>query len=83
MAKGLEMTLKGAGEALERMGIEAFGTEGDEFDPNMHFDPNMPFDPPESVDTEITEEENDELPMDEPTIPPVEELIEDGDFGIQ
>ena len=36
VAKGLEMTLKGASEALEKMGVEAFGTEGDEFDPNMH-----------------------------------------------
>ena len=36
VAKGLEMTLKGAGEALEKMGVEAFGAEGDEFDPNMH-----------------------------------------------
>ena len=36
VAKGLEMTLKGAGEALEKMGVEAFGAEGDQFDPNMH-----------------------------------------------
>lgn len=36
VAKGLEMTLKGAAEALERMGVEAFGAEGDQFDPNMH-----------------------------------------------
>ncbi len=36
VAKGLEMTLKGAAEALEKMGVEAFGAEGDEFDPNMH-----------------------------------------------
>ena len=36
VAKGLEMTLKGAGEALEKMGVEAFGAEGDEFNPNMH-----------------------------------------------
>ena len=36
VAKGLEMTLKGATEALERMGVEAFGAEGDEFDPNKH-----------------------------------------------
>ena len=36
VAKGLEMTLKGAAEALERMGVEAFGAEGDAFDPNMH-----------------------------------------------
>ena len=34
--KGLEMTLKGAGEALTKMGVEAFGTEGDQFDPNIH-----------------------------------------------
>lgn len=36
VAKGLEMTLKGASEALEKMGVEAFGAEGDAFDPNMH-----------------------------------------------
>ena len=36
VAKGLEMTLKGAADALTRMGIEAFGAEGDQFDPNMH-----------------------------------------------
>lgn len=36
VAKGLEMTLKGAAEAIEKMGVEAFGAEGDEFDPNMH-----------------------------------------------
>jgi len=36
VAKGLEMTLKGAAEALEKMGIEAFGESGDVFDPNIH-----------------------------------------------
>ena len=34
--KGLEMTLKGAADALEKMGVEAFGAEGDQFDPNIH-----------------------------------------------
>ena len=34
--KGLEMTLKGADEALTKMGVEAFGAEGDVFDPNIH-----------------------------------------------
>lgn len=34
--KGLEMTLKGADEALKKMGVEAFGAEGDAFDPNVH-----------------------------------------------
>ena len=34
--KGLEMTLKGADEALKKMGVEAFGAEGDQFDPNIH-----------------------------------------------
>ena len=34
--KGLEMTLKGASEALTKMGVEAFGSEGDAFDPNIH-----------------------------------------------
>ena len=36
VAKGLEMTLKGAADALIKMGVEAFGNEGDQFDPNMH-----------------------------------------------
>ena len=36
VAKGLQMTLKGAADALTRMGVEAFGAEGDQFDPNMH-----------------------------------------------
>ena len=36
VAKGLEMTLKGAADALTRLGVEAFGAEGDVFDPNMH-----------------------------------------------
>ena len=36
VAKGIEMTLKGAADALARMGVEAFGAEGDQFDPNMH-----------------------------------------------
>ena len=34
--KGLEMTLKGAADALTKMGVEAFGAEGDAFDPNIH-----------------------------------------------
>lgn len=34
--KGLELTLKGADEALQKMGVEAFGAEGDSFDPNIH-----------------------------------------------
>ena len=36
LSKGLELTLKGAAEALEKMGVEAFGAEGDIFDPNIH-----------------------------------------------
>ncbi len=36
VAKGLEMTLKGAEEALVKMGVEAFGAEGDAFDANIH-----------------------------------------------
>ena len=36
VAKGLEMTLKGAEDALNKMGVEAFGASGDAFDPNMH-----------------------------------------------
>ena len=34
--KGLEMTLKGAEDALTKIGVEAFGAEGEQFDPNMH-----------------------------------------------
>ena len=34
--RGLEMTLKGAAEALTKMGVEAFGAEGEQFDPNIH-----------------------------------------------
>ena len=34
--KGLEITLHGAADALAKMGVEAFGAEGDQFDPNMH-----------------------------------------------
>ena len=34
--KGLEMTLHGAADALTKMGVESFGAEGDQFDPNMH-----------------------------------------------
>ncbi len=36
VAKGLEMTLKGAEEALLKMGVEAYGAEGDVFDANIH-----------------------------------------------
>ncbi len=36
LLKGLEMTLKGAADALEKLGVTAFGEKGDEFDPNMH-----------------------------------------------
>ncbi len=36
VSKGLEMTLKGAGEALTKMGVEAFGAPGDVFDANIH-----------------------------------------------
>jgi len=36
LSKGLELTLKGAEEALEKMGVEAFGAEGDIFDPSIH-----------------------------------------------
>ncbi len=36
VAKGLEMTLKGAEEALTKMGVEAFGAPGDVFDANIH-----------------------------------------------
>ncbi len=36
VSKGVEMTLKGALEAFEKMGVTPFGEVGDEFDPNKH-----------------------------------------------
>jgi len=36
VSKGVEMTLKGALEAFEKMGVTSFGEIGDEFDPNKH-----------------------------------------------
>ena len=34
--KGVQMILKGAEEAFEKMGVTAFGEKGDVFDPNRH-----------------------------------------------
>ena len=34
--KGIELTYKQFGEALKKLGIEAFGEVGDLFDPNLH-----------------------------------------------
>lgn len=34
--KGVELTYKQFGDALKKLGIEAFGEVGDEFDPNLH-----------------------------------------------
>ena len=34
--KGVQMILKGANEAFDKMGVKAFGEKGDEFDPNRH-----------------------------------------------
>lgn len=34
--KGVELTYKHFGEALKKLGIEAFGEVGDAFDPNLH-----------------------------------------------
>jgi len=34
--KGVEMTMGGLIEVLEKLGVEAFGDVGDPFDPNMH-----------------------------------------------
>ena len=34
--KGVQMILKGANEAFEKMGVKSFGEKGDEFDPNRH-----------------------------------------------
>lgn len=34
--KGVQMILKGAEEAFEKMGVKSFGEKGDTFDPNRH-----------------------------------------------
>lgn len=34
--KGVEMTMGGLIEVMEKLGVEAFGDVGDTFDPNMH-----------------------------------------------
>lgn len=34
--KGVEMIYQGFTETLKKLGVEAFGEEGDEFDPNFH-----------------------------------------------
>lgn len=34
--KGVEMTMTGLMEVLEKLGVESFGNVGDTFDPNMH-----------------------------------------------
>ena len=34
--KGVEMIYQGFCETLKKLGVEAFGEEGDEFDPNFH-----------------------------------------------
>ena len=34
--KGVEMIYQGFSETLKKLGVEAFGDEGDEFDPNFH-----------------------------------------------
>ena len=34
--KGVEMIYQGLCETLKKLGVEAFGEEGDEFDPNFH-----------------------------------------------
>ena len=34
--KGVEMTMTGLMEVLEKLGVESFGNVGDIFDPNMH-----------------------------------------------
>ncbi len=34
--KGVQMILKGAEEAFDKMGVTSFGQRGDEFDPNRH-----------------------------------------------
>ena len=34
--KGVEMIYQGFNDTLKKLGVEAFGEEGDEFDPNFH-----------------------------------------------
>lgn len=34
--KGIEMIFNQYGETLKKLGVEAFGAQGDEFDPNIH-----------------------------------------------
>lgn len=36
VAKGVQMTLKGATEAFEKMGVQSFGESGEQFDPDKH-----------------------------------------------
>lgn len=36
VAKGVEMILSGARDALSKMGVESFGEKGEQFDPNRH-----------------------------------------------
>ena len=36
VSKGIEMTLKGATDAFNKMGIVAIGAPGEKFDPNLH-----------------------------------------------
>ncbi len=36
LKKGVQMTLDGLMSALEKLGVEAYGESGDEFDPNFH-----------------------------------------------
>lgn len=36
VAEGLGMTLKSADDALAKLGVEAFGEAGENFDPNLH-----------------------------------------------
>lgn len=36
LKKGVEMTLTGLMATLEKLGVEAFGEAGEEFDPNLH-----------------------------------------------
>ena len=36
LKKGVEMTLEGLVNALEKLGVESFGEAGESFDPNLH-----------------------------------------------
>ena len=54
LQKGLAMTLKGAEDALTKMGVTAFGEKGETFDPEKH-NAVMHIEDEEHGESEITE----------------------------